>query len=197
MIDVNVKGLVDTGILDLDDVIDESEWDRETDTLCSYTACVYGRDGDEPGTVDIWIQSAEAYGIVAYRWVADDGAVAEYGPTVLDREEAVSEARKHAAEKDEEPDTDDLIQQIVETGYFGEAVTATDLEGLCRTACTYHQGYLLLPAGEVPKWPQWVAGQSEYLERPYVRIRAYYDRPSFAADAILRAIGEQQEGGEQ
>ena len=83
---VDVAGLVEAGLLDLDAVFGKADW-RQVDGITAYTACVYGKDGDEPGKVQIVLESATEYGIVAYRWAEkDDGGTHERGPITIDRD---------------------------------------------------------------------------------------------------------------
>src|SRR5690606_18593181 len=113
---------------------------RVVEGISAYTACVYGTNGDEPGEVRVVLESATEYGITAYRWVERaDGGTHERGPITLDREEAVTAGKEYAEENDEEPDADDLIRQIVETGYFGDA-DADDIRAVCEEATNYSQG---------------------------------------------------------
>ena len=50
-------GLIDDGHLTLDSVFERANW-RAIDGIGSYVACCYGRDGDEPGTVTVLLESA-------------------------------------------------------------------------------------------------------------------------------------------
>jgi hypothetical protein len=186
---VDVAGLVEAGYLDLDAVFDEADWWVQ-DVIAIYTARVYGRDGDELGEVEIVLESATEYGITAYRWAErDSGGTHERGPITLDRDEAVEAGKEYAGENDEEPDADDLIRQIVETGYFGDA-DADDIRAICEAATEYSQGYLLLAAGEFCGHPigrLWTTGGYLQCDR-YVTLDATHSSIAYAADALLRAI---------
>jgi hypothetical protein len=139
---IDIAGLVDAGLLDLDAVFDRADW-RDIDSIDTYTSCVFGAEGDEPGEVEITLQRSEAYGIEAFRWFERDGM--EHGDITLDRDEAIEAGEEYASENDEEPDADELFRQIVETGYFGSA-DAGDIRAICQEATEHSQGYLLLPA---------------------------------------------------
>ena len=186
---VDVAELVEDGHLDLDDVFRKSDWRRQC-AITTFTSCVYGHNGDEPGEVEIVLESAEEYGITAYRWVEqDDGGTHNYGPITLDQDEAVAAGEEYAEENDEEPDADDLIQQIVETGYFGDA-DADDIKAICKEATGRSQGYLLLPAGEFCGHPigrLWTTNGYLQCEK-YVTLDVTHPSVAYAADALLRAV---------
>ena len=90
---VDVAGLVEASLLDLDAVFVTADW-RQVDGITAYTACVDGKDGDEPGE-EIVLESATEYGIVAYRW--DDCGGHERGPITLDRDEAVEAGEEYGS----------------------------------------------------------------------------------------------------
>lgn len=192
---MDVEGLVEAGLLDLDAVFERADW-RVQDGITAYTACVYGSRGDEPGEVLVVLQSATEYGITAYRWAEkDDSGTYETGPVTLDRDEAVSGGEDYAEENDEEPDADDLIRQIVETGYFGDA-SSDDIRAICKEATEHSQGYLLLPAGEFVGHPigrMWTT--NGYLDQcdKYVTLDATHPSIAYAADALLRAVTSDEE----
>lgn len=190
---VDVKGLVDAGLLDLDNVFRTADW-RVVDSITTFTACVYGPEGDSPGEVRVALQSATEYGITAYRWAEqDDSGTHETGPVTLDREEAEREGQEYADENDNEPDADDLVRQIVETRYFGEA-TEDEIKAICQKATEYSQGYLMLPAGEFVGHPigrMWTT--NGYLQHNrYVTLDATHPSVAYAADALLRAVNEEE-----
>lgn len=192
--EVDIAGLVEDGHLDLAAIFKPSDW-RVIDVIAAYTACVYGRNGDEPGEVEVVLESAEEYGIVAFRWAErDDGGTHNRGDITLDRDEAVKDGESVAEENDEEPDADDLIKQIVETGYFGDA-DADDIRAVCKAATEHSQGYLLLPAGEFVGHPvnrMWTTNGYLQCER-YVTLDATYPSVAYAADALLRAVTTDEE----
>lgn len=86
-------------------------------------------------------------------------------------------------------DTNNLVRQIVETGYFGDA-DADDIRAICREATRYSQGYLLLPAGEFCGHPIGrMLTTNGYLQGvAYVTLSASHDSVSDAASALLRAV---------
>jgi hypothetical protein len=165
-----------------------ADWSR-VDAIAAFTACVYGHDGDEPGEVRVVLESATEGDITAYRWAEqDDGGTRETGDPTKDRDEAVAGGEEYASENDEEPDADDLIQQIVDTGYFGSA-DADDICAVCQAATEHSQGYLLLPKGEFVGHPigrMWTT--NGYLQCEYVSLDATYPSVAYAADALLRAV---------
>jgi hypothetical protein len=136
------------------------------------------------------LESATEYGIVAYRWASkDDSGTHERGPITLDRNEAVEAGEEYGGENDDLPDADDLIRQIVETGYFGGA-DATDIKAICEEATKYSHGYLLLPAGKFCGYPigrLWTTNGYLQCEK-YVTLDATHSSLSYAADALLRAV---------
>ncbi len=184
---VDIAGLVEAGHLDLDAVFGSSDWSEEDD-ITAYTAR-WG--GDVPSAVDIALEEATEYGITAYRWAArDSDGPYEWGTVTLDRAGAIRAGKEYASEHaDEEPDADDLIRLVVETGYFGDA-DADDIRAICEEATEYSQGYLMLPAGEFPGRPLgrlWTT--NAYLQRDdYVTLDATHSSVAYAADALLRAV---------
>lgn len=174
--------------------LDWVDWTRESDAAASYTSCVYGADGTEPGTVSIYVESAEVLGQTYYRWREyDDGGSYDHGEPTLDRDQAKAQAVEQAEARDDSPNADDLIEQIVSTGYFGEA-TADELREICQAATEHSEGVLLLPAGEFcgrPIGRLWATGNA-WLEVPHLRLAAGHDDLARAADALLRAIRAEQ-----
>lgn len=199
---VDVAGLVASGLLDLDAVYDMLDLDavydmadwRQVDSIATYTECVYGANGDEPGEVQIVLESATKYGIVAYRWAQkDDGGTYDRGPITLDRDEAVESGEEYASDHDDAPDADDLIRRVVESGYFGCA-DADEIKAICEEATKYSQGYLLLPAGEFCGYPigrLWTT--NGYLQCDHVTLDASHASLAYAADALLRAVATEDE----
>jgi hypothetical protein len=185
--DIDIAALVDDGHLDLDDVFSMSDWD-DIENITSFTACVYGRDGDEPGDISVDLQHTTAYGITAWRWLERDAAGSyERGPITLDRQEAVEGGKEYADENDDPPDYDSTLRQIVATGYFGDS-DATDISLVCSEATRYSQGYLLLPKGYIPR-PLGVAWTVDgYLEQEHVQLPATYGQVEYAACALLGLV---------
>lgn len=191
---VNVAGLVEAGHLDLDAVFDQADW-RVLDGITTYTACVYGGNGDQPGEVEIVLESATEYGIAGFRWaVRDDGVTYDRGPITTDRDEAVEAGKEYASENDEELDADDLIRRIVETGYFGDADFG-DIRAICGEATRYSQGYLLLAAGEFCGHPigrMWTINGYLQCEK-YIALDATHPSLAYSAAALLRAVTTEDE----
>jgi hypothetical protein len=187
--EIDVCGLVEDGFLDLNSVFSRSDWER-VEGIATYTSCVFGANGDEPGDVEISLESATEYGITAYRWAEhDDGGTHNTGTITLDRDEAVTGGEEYAEENDETPDVEELLDKIVETGYFGTA-DADDIRVICEEATTHSQGYLLLPKGEFcghPVGRLWTT--NGYLQcEEYITLNATYSNISYAADALLRQV---------
>lgn len=176
---------------------DRLNWKTE-DVVATFTAYCYGRDGDEPGVVEIRLESASAdidsATITVYRWREyDDGGAYESGETTTDRAQAVQAGRDYAEAQDEAPDVDDLIGQIVASGYFGPAA-ADEIRAVCVAATQYSQGYLLLAQGQLPS-PIGVAWTTNgYLQEvEYITLDATYPSVEYAADALLCAISADAE----
>lgn len=191
---VDVDGLVADGLLDLDAVFERAEW-HVADDIATYTARLFGRHGDEPGEISVVLESAQRYGITAYRWAErDDGSgTYETGPVTLSRAEAEEGGAEYAAENDDPPDVDDIIGKIIETGYFGR-VDAAEILAICEEATKHSQGYLLLPPGSPvhPVGRMWTT--DGYLEvARYITIPATYPSVGYAADALLRAVTSSDE----
>lgn len=188
---VDVAGLVDDGFLTLNALFSDAIWKRDGSPVASFIRCCYGPEGDAPGELEIIVECAVKYGIAVYRWTEIDAAGAYVsGDITLDRAEAVSAGEDYASENDEEPDADDLIQQIRETGYFGDAIAA-EIKAVCEEATRYSQGYLLLPKGEFVGHPigrMWTI--SGYLQCDHVRLTASKLSVAVAADELLRRILE-------
>ena len=185
---IDLEGLVEDGYLDLQEIFDQADWYRE-EHLADYTLCVYGRDGTDPGLIEVWLERAEIYGIEVYRWRAgDDEQEADCGYPTLSQDEATEDGLQYAEDNDEEPDADEYIDHIVATGYFGDA-TASDIRAICEEATQHSQGYLLLPKGEFVGCPvgrMWTT--NGHLECDYVTLQATYKKLSYAACALLEKV---------
>lgn len=186
---IDIYQLVEDGYLDLQAIFDkESLWTRHQH-IADYTLCCYGRNGDEPGQQEVWLQRAEAYGIVAYRWRADDGEQeTDRGYPTLDEDQAIEDGREYAEANDEGLDTDELLDQIVATGYFGDA-DADDIRAICEEATQHSQGYLLLPKGEPVGHPvsrMWTT--NGYLDGDHLQLSATHSDISYAAASLLRQV---------
>lgn len=164
---------------------------RVEDEITSSTECVYGVRRDEPGMVEIVLESATQYGITAYRWMSRDDSSwrGEGGPVTLSKDEAILAGKTHAEENDDEPDAEDCIRKIVETGYFGDA-DADDIRAICKAATEYSQGYLLLAAGEFCGHPigrMWTMYDCLQCDE-YVTLDATHPSISYAAHFLLRTV---------
>lgn len=187
--DIDIYQLVDDGYLDLQAIFHkESMWTRYQH-IADYTLCCYGPNGDEPGLQEVWLQRAEAYGIVAYRWRVDDGEQeTDRGYPTLDEDQAIEDGREYAESSDEALDTDELLDQIVATGYFGDA-DADDIRAICEEATQHSQGYLLLPKGEPVGHPvgrMWTI--NGYLSCDHLQLPATHSDISYAAASLLRQV---------
>lgn len=177
---------------------DDADWSVE-DVITAFTACVYGSDGDQPGQVEVVLETAtvgEEYGVEVkiYRWrERDEAGSYESGDATQDREEAVRDGEAHAESEDSEPDLGELLSEIEETGYFED----NDIIPHVLDAATGHsQGYLLLPPdiGQ-PVGTMWTT--NGHLQRDdYITLDATHSQKSYAAAALLAAIREYQNGEE-
>lgn len=193
--EVSVEGLIEDGFLDLEAVLGRAEW-QEQEVIATYTACIYGPEGGEPGQIEIVLEQTCLYGIRAWRLVQRDctGVYRHDAPPTVDKEEAVEEGRQFAQENDNEPDIDLLIQEVIETGYFGSA-GAENIRAICQAATEYSQGYLILPKGTPVAQPigrMWTT--SGYLHcEDYVALNATHKRVSYAAYTLLQLIKAEEE----
>lgn len=176
----------EVGAINLDDC---RNW-RHVEDIATYTACVYGPAGDQPGTCEVVLESGTVDdGVTVYRWTAqDDCGVYESGQPTLTRDKAIRDGQEMAAQSNDEPDYDSLVEQIIETGAFGDA-DADDIMAICTAATRHSQGHLLLPLGEPVAQPigrMWTT--NGYLECDHIALDATYPRPSHAAAGLLQAI---------
>ena len=120
MDNIDIENLIADGVLDLKALFDNEHWKTE-EVAASFIECCFGLDGNQPGKVEVRVEVATQYGIVAYR-VADDGDTCE--DLYLDLDEAREAAKEWADDNDETPDLDEQIDGILESSYFGEEATA-------------------------------------------------------------------------
>jgi hypothetical protein len=188
-VEIDVEGLVAAKLLNLKAVFEKSDW-KTVKVINSYTACSYG-ETDEPGEVEIVLQKATEYGITAYRWAEeDDGGYHEKGAIVLHPDEVREDAMEHVIEQDDEPDIEDLVNKIVDTGYFGSA-TRKDILNVCECATEHSEGYLILRAGKITYPIESLLTTCGHLDGcDYVTLDADFQRVSYAAHALLRAVKE-------
>ena len=169
---VDLCGLIDDGHLTLDGVFERADW-RAIDGIGSYVACCYGRDGDEPGTVTVLLESAECYGITAYRWAEDDGGGAdERGEITLDREAAIEDGESHATGADETPDDDEQIADILAAGWFSSQVDAAAVRtiiGYCSDHSSLGQGHVIIDRDGSREWVTagYVEHDAMYISIPH------------------------------
>lgn len=89
------------------------------------------------------------------------------------------------------------IDQIVETGYFGDA-TPDEIRAVCGAATGYSEGYLLLPRGEYVGQPiQRMWTTNAYLQCDYVALDVTHSSVEEAAEALLRAVEAQLDESEE
>ena len=93
---INLAGLVEDGHLDLAAAFEDADWDQ-VDHAVDYVLRRFGPD-NEPGTIEIYLQSAEVYGIRAYRWEEVEG---DHSVPFLSLAEALVAAQAYAADCDE------------------------------------------------------------------------------------------------
>jgi len=172
--------------LDCDDFTADDSDISEWDSTNSYVECCYGCQGDEPGTVEVQI-GATRHGAWYVR--TDDGTESETvsGPFAT-QDEAETAAEAYATEHDEAPDLDDLVSEIIDTEFFGPEATEEAVTAICEAMTVHSQGYLLLPAGEVPGavGPLWTI--NGYLECDHIQVDATHDSTEIAAFTLLRGI---------
>jgi hypothetical protein len=81
---------------------DDTHWEWDAN-ITAYTAHIFGVDGDEPGTLEIVLQTAEMFGVTAWRWAEIDCQNEwENGRPTLSRAKAIAEGRMYAEEKRKE-----------------------------------------------------------------------------------------------
>lgn len=165
--------------------------------ITTYTACVYGKNGDEPGAVEINLECAEVdldddSTVTLYRWIEqDDGGIQETGEWTNDKSTAIEGGEEYASDNDETPDLDSLISEIEETGFFKDNDI---IPAVIKSATQHSQGYLLVtPDISEPIGTMWTT--NGYLQRDdYISLDATYPSEAYAADALLRAINDYQSG---
>ncbi len=194
---IDIVNLIDDGHLDLTDVFAGAHFsaDEEIDT---YTAMCGGSDGDSPMTVTIMLESAEMYGITAYRWIElDDGGSYDTGEITLDRAEAVEQGKTEAAERDETPKPDAQISEILATNWFRKSVKNEDVKSIidyCAGCSGLGQGHVIIDRSGVHEWVT-----TGYVEHRSVHVGIPHESESWAyfADALLGAITEDQRPSEE
>jgi hypothetical protein len=186
---IDIAGLVADGHLDLEALFDSDDWDV-IDDITTYTACVYGRYGDQPGVVAIALEEATKYGITAYRWLErDDSGSFERGPATLNRDEAVRGGEEYAAECDETPNPEEQIQAILDTDWFDTSVDAEEVREIINYIESYDgtgQGHVIVATTGAREWVTngWVEEESVHVPIPH----AGYGSWAGCAAALLAAI---------
>ena len=163
---------------------------RAVEAIDTYIACCYGRDGDEPGSVEIVLQEASPCGVTIYRWAErDDGGTHETGCAMFDRDESVASGKAYAEENDETPNADDQVAEILAADWFSASVDDGDV----RAIIDYIEGHSDLGQGHVivdrDGWREWVT--TGYVERDAVYVgipHGGFGSWAAAASALLRAV---------
>ncbi len=172
---------------DCDDAADNAEieeitadWIAEQDsrpkvieTVGTYIACCYGSNGDEPGECEMVIECVEANGVKAYRWAdRDDSGTNDTGDWSLDYEEVEAAAKKEIEDRDETPDDDEQVQEILDAGWFAADVDADDIRGLvdyCHKHNNLGQGHVIIDRDGHRKWVTtgYVEHEAMYISIPH------------------------------
>lgn len=181
---VDFAGLVANGLLDVAAMYPEEMWVRE-ERVATYLSC---RNGDSDGVPlfgEVYLETAEAYGLRAYRWAED-----EYGEQSEDvffsEDEAVAAAKKYAAEHHEPPAIDEQIAELLKTGFFGTDASAADVRGLVGTMTRHHEGVLLLHRGAPVSDATWEP--RSVFAHDIISVPADCDSVEIAAARLLAAI---------
>jgi len=194
---IDVVNLIDDGFLDLDEVFAGARWSN-VEEIDTYTAMCGGSGGDSPMTITMMLESAEMYGITAYRWTeCDDSGSYDSGEITLDRAEAVEQGKAEAEERDQTPEPDGQIAEILETEWFKTSVTKEDLRAIidyCHQYGGMGQGHVIVDRSGVHEWVTtgWVEHKAVYVGIPH-------ESESWAhfADALLGEITEDQQPREE
>lgn len=167
---------------DCDDATEEAELEEITaewiaeqdrrpeviDTIATYVACCYGRDGNEPGDCEMVLECVESHGVKAYRWAdRDDSGTHDTGEWTLDREQAEADGRKAAEERDETPDDDEQIEEILDAEWFSDDVDADDIREIidyCHGHNSLGQGHVIIDQD----------GRRQWVTTGYVEHEAMY-----------------------
>lgn len=104
------------------------------------------------------------------------------------KEEAEEAAKALSVDEDETPDLEGLLTEIKETGYFSDPDM---IPRVVKAATQHSQGYLLVTPGiSQPVGQRWTT--NGYLQCDYIALEATYSTEEEAADALLRAIQEEE-----
>jgi hypothetical protein len=178
-------GVQDSRELELEDFTSSPNQVTDWEHVADFVSCCYGEQGDEPGSCVTEIGSTPN-GVWYFREGGEEHKEV-HGP-FASREDAEQEALDFAEENDETPDEDELVEEILETGYFGEDADEEDIKAILKSATAHSQGYLMLPPGMVPCPVGTAWTTSGYLEGEYIQLNAGYDSQALAAAALLKEI---------
>jgi hypothetical protein len=92
---IDLAGLVADAHLNLDAIFDDADWTTTESGVAGYVSCCFGDDGGQPGDVVVDLQSADAYGITAWRWYESESC--DHGETYLTEAEARQDAGQTSA----------------------------------------------------------------------------------------------------
>ena len=158
-----------------------------------------GASGDEPGEVTVVLETLtweavtehRSHGTIkAYRWSDGDAS----GTWTHDRDKAILDGEEFAKAEDETPNADDLIGDILESGFFGPSATEENVREILECVEDGVEGfYLLLAQGVVPAKPLgrlWT--NNGYLQVPHICLPAC-SSVGVAAHTLLRTILELDE----
>jgi hypothetical protein len=159
------------------------------ESVGSYAGRYYGPGGNDLGDIPISIapfydaeSDAESGWIVAE---TPDECTEIHG-TYADRDAAEAAAKELAAELDETPDLDDVVEQIAATGYFDSPEI---IPAVVAGMTSYSQGYLLItPDISEPVGTRWTT--NGYLQCDHIRAPATFSSDAQAAEWLLRAVSE-------
>jgi hypothetical protein len=179
--------LIDAG-LDLDELFERFEWSviREIH-YCVIDSSRPGPDRMAGGCVRV--ERAEAAGIVGFRWYSADDLGDEQCSQVSADEAAIHEqAESHARREDSCETYDDLLSDIISSGFFPEGVAVDAL----LERMTDSAGCVLLRPSE---WddPQ-VVPMYHVMTVPHIRVvcrYTQYDNAKELRDEILKYQREQ------
>ncbi len=194
---IDVVNLIDDGHLDLTDVFAGAHF-RPVEEIDTYIPMCGGSDGDSPMTFTIMLESAVMYGITAFRWIeCDDGGSYDTGEITLDRAEAVEQGKAEAEGRDETPEPDDQISQILATDWFKKSVKKEDVKAAidyCHGCSGLGQGHVIIDCSGVHGWVT-----TGYVEHRSVHVDLPHESECWAyfADALLGAITKDQRPSEE
>jgi hypothetical protein len=106
---LDIAGLIDDGHLKLDNICTESDW-TGLEHIADYTRDPAHDNDQFARQVEVWLQSAEVYGLELYRWVVvfpRDGifdastVILERGTPAISRADVVDDGQLYAEENQE------------------------------------------------------------------------------------------------